>query len=266
MRREVRIVDEARGIVQTTLQDERWYHRAIDDGNGGVINDYVPSVTWICDVPYPKGPQLLRWVAKHGWDEAEEIKGAAGDQGSKVHQAINRIVSGGTVDARTDTFENPRSGQQEPLNAEEAFRIWTFCQWFEVERPQVIAHEITGWNERYRYAGTLDLLACLKSDKYKFPRIIDYKISSQIWPSMELQVSAYKHFDTPFIPKNTRLGILQLGYKKNKNQKYKFTPVADQFPLFLSARKIWEKETKGQQPAQREYPVTFSVAHLMKPC
>lgn len=53
--------------------------------------------------------------------------------------------------------------------------------------------------------------------------------------------------------------ILQLGYKKNKHKKWKFTPIKDQFNLFLAVRKIWARETAGIQPLQRDYPLSLSL-------
>lgn len=253
MKKEIRVVDEARGIIQITTRDERFYARIVNRASGEPIYDYVPSVSWICNYYY-KGNELLRWVAKHGWDEAEEIKAAAGDKGSKVHQAINRMVSGGTV-LMEDSFENPRTNQPEPLTPEEYFCLMTFRDWFEKTRPEVLASEYTVWNERWRYAGTVDLRCRIGKTVW----LIDIKTSPQIWPSMELQVSAYKHAD-PTLPKSAKLAILQVGYKKNKTQKYKFTPIPDQFQLFMSTRRIWAKETAGQAPLQRNYPMSVSLS------
>jgi hypothetical protein len=54
------------------------------------------------------------------------------------------------------------------------------------------------------------------------------------------------------------LGILQVGYKRNKNG-FKFTEVEDQYPLFLATREIWKKETSGQRPLQKDYPLEISL-------
>ena len=257
MKREIREVDPVRGILQWTGQDERFYARQVSK-DGTEENkrwDFVPSVSWIVNF-YPKGEEFVRWVAKHGWDEAEQIKNAGGRRGSKVHQAINYIVRGGTVTISM-LFENPKTGAMEELDADEYFCVMTFIDWCEKEKPQWIDAEYTVWNEYYRYAGTVDLKCRLKSTKYRVVHIIDVKTSSSVWPSMELQVSAYKHAD-PDAPKSTQLGILQVGFKKNKKQKWRYTAVKDQFQLFLAVRKIWAKETEGQDmPLQREFPLSL---------
>jgi hypothetical protein len=256
VKREIREVDSERGIIQITDQDERFYARRILKGTPQERWDYVPSVTWICDRGFPKGIGFYRWLADKGWDQAEEIRVAAGEKGSKVHQCVAILLNGGCV-SMEDSFENPRTLDLEPLTAEEYFCLMTFTEWFAETKPDVIDYEYTVWNERYRYAGTVDLKCRLNIDGYKYVWIIDVKTSPHIWPSQELQVSAYKHADTE--SKTTKLGILQVGYKANKSKKYKFTPVADKFQLFLSARKIWAHECENVKPLQREYPMSLSL-------
>jgi len=67
----IEIKDKSTGIVQVTIADERWYMMPPD------YTIAVPSVTWKADY-YPKGTEFYKWLANHGWDEAESIKKAAG--------------------------------------------------------------------------------------------------------------------------------------------------------------------------------------------
>ena len=270
MRREIREVDYKRGLVQCTYPDERWYERQIS-ADGTAENkrwDFVPSTSWISSY-WPKDSRFFKWLATKGWSEAEEIKVMRGDQGSKVHQAIKVLIDGGTI-SMEDSFTNPRTLEPEPLIPEEWLCLMSFVDWFKSEQPEieVIASEYTVWNEKYRYAGTVDLKCRLgkrtlrSSEGRAVTRraglwIVDFKISPEIWPSMELQVSAYKHAEPNGEP--VQIAILQLGYKKNKHKKWKFTPLEDKFQLFLAARKIWKHETDGVKPLQREYPLTLSL-------
>jgi hypothetical protein len=254
MKREIKEVEPAKGIMRVTTQDERFYARRILRDTPDERWDFVPSVTWISSF-YPKGIGFYKWLANHGWDEAEEIRIAAGDKGSKVHQAIGLLLNGGTVEMEA-AFENPRTLELEPLTAEEYFCLMTFAEWFAGTKPEVIDFEYTVWNEHFRYAGTVDLKCRLNIDQYKHVWIIDVKTSSEIWPPMELQVSAYKHAD---LPKADKTAILQVGYKRNKTKKYKFTPISDKFQLFLAARRIWTAECADVKPLQREYPLSLSL-------
>lgn len=255
MKREIRTVDAERGIIQCTYPDERWYHRVVMGHD-----DFVPSVTWITSF-YPKGEGLMRFVGKHGYDEAEEIKAAAGDRGSKVHKAIERLVGGGLVDMES-MFENPRTLEPQELTADEYFSAMTFVQWCDSAKPVFLGSEYTVWNEKYHYAGTVDLKCRIAEDNYRSIWIIDVKTSQDVWPSNELQISAYKHAEFPSkqSQRGVRLAILQVGYRRNKKQKFKLTPVQDQFTEFLALRRIWAKECDGKVPLQREYPLSLSLS------
>lgn len=259
MKREVRIVDTERGIVQITGEDERFYGRSVsvDGTEENRAMDYVPSVTFIAGC-YPKGDRFVRWVGSVGNEAAEFAKEAGGEKGSKVHQAISVLLAGGTVNFRDSLFTN-RDGEPEDLNAKEVGCVYWFHQWFLDTRPEVIAFDFTVWSEKHRYAGTVDLYCRING----VPYIVDFKVSPNIYPSHEIQVSAYKLADAGF-PKNTRLAILQLGYEKNKKQKYKFTRVPDQFTLFMSTYRIWKKEFGDARPYQREYPLEISLAKKQK--
>ena len=89
----IREVDEKRKILQITAWDERWYMRAARDRVTGLPTHVAyPSVTW--KASYWPNKFLEEWRAKKGYDEAEEIKIAAGDKGSAVHLAIEMILGG----------------------------------------------------------------------------------------------------------------------------------------------------------------------------
>ena len=98
MEKIIKVVDKKSGIVQVTTVDERWYARPSQDPVTKLPTyQYVPSVTWICDY-YPKGIAFWKWLANKGWDEAQAIKEAAGDRGTKVHQAIVDLLDGKLVE------------------------------------------------------------------------------------------------------------------------------------------------------------------------
>lgn len=265
MKREIREVVTVDGqqILQVTMQDERWYARQVStDGTAENKHwDFVPSVTWITGKGYPKGFPFMKWLANSsGWDEAEAARIFGGEKGSKVHQACWLIASGGTFSLQHSEFENPTTHQSETLNCAECHCVMTFAEWWNLERPEVIAIEQSVWNERYRYAGTIDLKCRLRSTNYNPIHVIDLKTSPNVYPEMELQVSAYKHAD-PTLPKSgVKLGILQVGYTRNKKQQYKYTEVPDRFPLFLAAYKIWKHETAGQKPLQRDFPLELKLS------
>ena len=241
MKIERRTVDAERGIVQITTSDSRWYLVQKKDES----ERYVPSVTWICSY-YPKGIGFMKWLAEKGWDEAEMVKEAAGEKGSRVHKAITDILMGKTVKIN-DKYSDNEDNEEKELSADEYEAIMSFVSWInEVQPEKIIAVDYTLVNEPEGYAGTIDMKLKVKGEVW----IVDIKTSANIYPSHEIQVSAYKRADKEC----QKIAILQVGYRRNKN-KYKFTEIADQYPLFLAAKTIWAKETEGVQPLQKDFPI-----------
>lgn len=248
MKKEIRTIDKANGILQVTTTDERWYVRDKTDPETGLPQyEFVPSVTWICD-HYPKGVAFYKWLASKGWDESQAIKSAAGDKGSKVHYAIRDLIDGKTVNI-DDKYKNNSTGEEEELSFEEYDCLMSFVQWHKDTKPEFLACEFAVWGDGY--AGTVDLLCSIEGQKY----VVDFKTSQYIWPSMELQVSAYKHAGDF---QDANLAILQVGYRLNK-KRYKFTEVDDNYQEFLAAKLIWAKEQKGVQPHQKDYPLKVKL-------
>lgn len=266
MKKVIRTVDQARGIVQVTIADERFYALPVMDDSTGLPAGYryVPAVTWIASF-YPKGTAYHRWLAsQHGWNEAEAVKAAAGNKGSKVHQGCGRLLQGATL-AMDEPILSPASGQPEPLSLEEYEACLSFVGWAQEAKPDPLALESVVVSEVHGYAGTLDLLCRIGTDVW----LLDLKTSQDVWPEHELQVSAYKHA-LPSIEarlglvdrlglNSVRLGILQVGYLRNQRG-WKLTEVEDRFDLFLAAKAIWAYETAGQAPARKDYPMALSLS------
>lgn len=255
MKKEIRVVDKQKGILQVTTVDERWYVRDMTDPETGEAKPlFVPSVTWICD-HYPKGVQFYKWLASKGWDEAEAIKTAAGDKGSRVHRAIQDLIEGREVaiDAR---YPSSLDDKPQELSFEEYDAVMSFARWHKEYKPEFIAWEFPVWGDGY--AGTVDLLCAIEGQKY----IVDFKTSAYIWPSHELQVSAYKQAlalkNDKGEPEDVKLAILQVGYRMNK-KKFKFTEIDEQYQEFLAAKLIWAKEQKGVEPHQKDYPMSVKL-------
>ena len=263
MQKIIKEVDKERGIVQITCADERWYFKPSKNEEGVPVTLAVPSVTWIAGY-YPKGIAFYKWLAQKGWDEAEAIKSAAGDKGSKVHQAIVDILDDKEV--RIDSkYANSTTGISEELAIDECEAILSFVSWKNDAKPQVIAREFVVFSEKMNYAGTVDLLCKIGDGIW----LLDFKTSQNIWPEYELQISAYSAAlieNTEILAllgedsgKLINLGILQVGYWRNKN-KYKFNKVEDKFKLFSAAQLIWRNENEGVEPARKDIPIILSPA------
>lgn len=251
MKKIIKLVDEKRGIAQITTADERWYVRqAINVVSGVPETKFVPSVTWISSF-FPKNIFFYKWLASTGWDEAQAIKSAAGDKGTKVHHAVTDLLAGKEI-AMNANYLNPTTGQGEELTLDEYECLMSFAEWFKLTKPEIIANELVVWNDEVGYAGTVDLVVKIGDQNW----IIDLKTGQNLWTEHELQISAYKH--ALKLEQEPKLALLQVGYKRNKHS-WKFTEVEDKFGLFLAAREIWRNETDGEQPRQKDYPLTLSL-------
>lgn len=278
MRKIIREVDEKRGIVQITVSDERWYMKPVPNDTTG-IPEYVavPSVTWIAGY-WPKGVGFYKWLADKGWDEAEAAKQAAGDKGSRVHLAIERILRGEEFRIDTKVEDKSRSSEQErfetELTYEELLCVQSFLDWFREAKPETIATERTIFSEMHGYAGTVDYICRIDG----VPYVIDFKTSKQVWREYELQVSAYRvaveNGENPIEDADGNIvdlsglktAILQVGYDRNKAG-WKFTEVEDAFDLFKVAQQIWKREVGDGTPGftKREFPIVLSPARKSAP-
>lgn len=266
MKKEIRHLDN--GMVRVTTVDERWYVRdGTDPATGLPRKEFIPSVTWITG-HYPKGIGFYKWLANTGWDESQAIKNAAGDKGSRVHHAIVDLIDGQEISMEAKYPDS--EGAEAELSLEEYGCLMSFVEWWRLFQPITCAREMTLFSEEHGYAGTMDWYGAFATPPKgisKGPWLIDWKTSQDVWPEHEIQVSAYKHAmtgprweSTEMLVDATSLAILQLGYRRNKTQKWRFTPVADQFDLFLAAKRIWAKECAGQAPMQKDYPLALRLA------
>ncbi len=291
MHKEIRLVDEERGIVQTTLLDERWYSKVCEDpetGNREIV--YRPSVTFICDF-YPKGYGFMKWVKQNG-EDSDQIARLAADRGYKVHLAIAVLNQGGVVKGiscgnhKADEFLNPTTGKQEELTCEEYAGVLSYVDWWFTEGERffkILGSEFVTWPDSeelaestgypglaFVFAGMIDLkveqIATREeiiSAGYKAwthdkgsTGIIDMKTSKDIWPSHKMQGASYAMAE-----KADWAATLQLNYTKNKIKMWKFTPIEIRhwFRLFMSTKNIWSQENESVEPKQREYPLEVSL-------
>ena len=272
MKKIIRDVDSARGIVQVTCSDERWYlKKSGDEATGLPTYKAVPSVTWVAG-HYPKGIEFYKWLANTGWDESQAIKEAAGDKGSKVHLAIEKILRGEEFRIDTKVQDKNRSSEMETVYSELSFEellcVKSFIDWFNAVKPEVIATERTIFSDIHNFAGTVDFVCRIDG----VPYVVDFKTSKYIWREYELQVSAYRtaleNGENPIMELNAngtetgdkvdltglKTAILQVGYTRNRAG-WKFTEVEDAFPLFKVAQQIWQREAGSQEIKQYQFPI-----------
>lgn len=268
MRKELRRVDPERGICCVTTTGERWYSKPVTDPITGLESgfEFRPSVTFITG-HYPKGPQFETWLKKNG-EESDRIKAVAGEHGYKEHAAIAKLNEGEPV-AIDQEFLNPTTGRFEQLDTEEWAGVCSYVDWWNVEGKQnykILDCEFVTWPDAqklafetghnaacFAFAGTVDIKAERISDGKV--GIIDIKRSKDIYPSHEMQVSAYRMSEGA-----EWQAILQINYKRTKTRKWKFTEVDNKFSLFRATMAIWQEETANAVPLQRDFPLELRLA------
>ena len=245
MKKEIKQLNAEGTMVRVTIADERWYIKPTPNKEGLPQIVPVPSSTWIASYYYTS-PYLIKWIADKGMDEAERIKVAAGDKGSRVHRAIDMWLQGMeiTIDTKIES-----DGELKELSPEENECFKSFIDFYAEVRPEMIAQEYVVWGDGY--AGTVDFKCKINGEL----GILDFKSSQAIYREHELQISSYKHAD-PDCDKIQKLWILQLGYRRNK-AKWKLTEVEDKFKLFLNAKETWAEENKEATPKYIEYPTKY---------
>lgn len=277
MKKTIREIDKKQGIIQVTTQDERWYSRKVKDAKTGLpVYTWVPSSTWISSY-YPKGVGFMKWITKMGYDEAEAIKTAAGEKGTRVHELTELLDKGEKIPVDA-TFPNPTTGIQEELKEEEMDCLLSFSQWVDDTKPELLANEMTIFGKFkssfgiQEYAGTLDRIYRIKDTIW----IVDIKTSKSIQEPHKLQLGSYSHADIDYKKlkiteeewKSRRLAVLQLGYDKYRTPgkgRYKFTEIEDKFYLFAGAAyQIWKNENPNTKPKQRDYPLIIQSEYRTK--
>jgi hypothetical protein len=156
---------------QLTMADARFYYD--EEGN------YVPSVTTILNA-YPKGPEYYMWLKKVGMD-ADEIRDAAGERGSTVHNLTEQYDEGKEV-----SLMNDNGGFRFRMDEWNMFE--KYVTFINKCHPVMILSEETFVSRELGFAGTIDRIMTIGAANY----LVDIKTSSSIWESYWLQLAAYK--------------------------------------------------------------------------
>lgn len=234
-------VDEKRGIVQITTTDERWYK---------VGDNFYPSVTWVLD-SYPKGVGFMNYLKTQG-DNSEAIGKEARDRGSIVHNAIEDLINGKEV--FHNSIYGDSSGSEREMTPYEYSAVRSFKLWWDSVKAVPLKCEFMVIGDDY--AGTVDLLCKINDEVW----LIDVKTSKDVYPQYALQVSAYaraKTIDGKELNVD-RMGILQVGYARNKNG-FKLTEVEDKYTLFRATYALWKNEHGGEHPKQINLPLSVKL-------
>ncbi len=183
----------------------------------------VPGVTTLIKNGIPT-PALVPWatntVARYGAEHLDELWGmrglgteaifqtlrqapnsardSAGARGSQLHKWAEELLATGTVQGISD-----------------ALLPWvrSVADFIEDYQPTAVLTEAPVGSRRWRYAGTLDLVADFPDGRR---RILDWKSSKRIYSEIALQLAGYKHADFCLVEREEipldSMGISDEGY------------------------------------------------------
>ena len=184
-----RLVEIDTESKRVNILDTRYYTR-----NG----KYYPSVTSILQY-MPKGKFFETWLKDVGHN-ADIIARKAADEGTQVHDAIERYLQGEKI-----TWMDENGYSKYSLD------IWKmvlkFHEFWSKYKPTLIESEIHLFSDKYVYAGTCDLVIEIDGKKW----LLDIKTSNSLHTSYDLQLSAYAQaWNELYEEKIDKIGILWL--------------------------------------------------------
>jgi len=221
--------------------DERFYQVGPDT--------FYTSVTYILGCCYPSGAGLTQWIGDVGNKRAEEIRDEAGEDGSFVHDAIDRMLHGQKITSQEIEEKFKKSARI--LKIKKCLK--SFIDWYNEYKPEIIKTEFMIVNSEYQFGGTVDLLCKINGENY----IIDYKTSKSISEEHRVQLSAYNKEVSNL---EYKMAILHLGNTTIKG--YSFLEVKDNekyFKQFQSVNNLFKQLNPNARPQQNVFPLEFFV-------
>ncbi len=190
---------------------------------------YLPAVSRILKYGFAKDERFHNYLLSVTKEEAKKILEESGEQGSRVHLALEMLVKGATLSLDT-LLPNTLTGRPEKITFREWQCILAFKSFAEKYNPQLLAVEKTVAGATY--AGTIDLICSLditekveteveingklkKVKEYVVTRkkfLLDFKTSSDIYHEYKAQTAAYFYADHG-IKDLDGTGILRVGTK-----------------------------------------------------
>ena len=231
------MIDEIRRI-EVIEYDERFYQLG---------DKYFPSVTYVLGLAYPSGGGLTRWIGDVGNKRAEEIRDEAGEDGSYVHDAIDRMIKGEQI--KGEDIDKLFKKSDRILKIKRCLKA--FLDFYKEYKPIILSTEFTVVNINEKYAGTVDLKCIINDKEY----IIDYKTSKSISVEHKVQLAAYNQADNE---NKANIAILHLGNTTIKG--YSFLEVKEKeqyYNQFNITNKLFQEIYPDAKPKINIFPLEF---------
>lgn len=156
--------------------------------------EWYPSVTEVIRKTSPMAPGLLQWYSQHGFKEAERLKNEAAAKGTEMHTIFERYL---------DSITGEQPVALNDLPTFQAKALLSFDKFIHDNEVVALATERRVVNEKYKYAGTVDMVCNMNFNKQRIVAIVDYKSGSTVYEDYAIQLEMYRlawnsqHKDTP---------------------------------------------------------------------
>lgn len=208
---------------------------------------WVPSVTTIISAVYPKSPFLIDWKMQNGKEESKRIMEEAAEEGTLVHETIEKLLRGEQI--RVDQL-TPKSRRC----------IASFIAWFRKVNPKIIHNELrVDYDVRgdYSYAGTIDLVVEIDGELW----IVDVKTSANVWPEHHIQVTAYwQAWESELREPVSKGAILHLGNKTKQGYSWNEVDFSKNIDKWNACVNMFYALNPDPKPKFIEYPEYFTLA------
>lgn len=255
---QIEIVVNKDGIERITNDafDERFYKhpKRINPRTG---KPYFPAFHFILDEGLPIPRPLIKWYKQMGFT-ADQILERSKEIGSFVHDAVDRMVKYESEISNDEIFTIFKDSR-EALFVREC--LWGFMNFIEDEEPQILSSERMECGEDFGF--TIDNEFRIKSDKYKHVWASDWKTSSSVYKSHEIQVVAIMK-----TVEADRCMVIRLGTSSKRKYTIHKVKIKDYdylWDLFLSAKETAYIEilhNDRTEPRKDQLPSSFSLKDL----
>ena len=238
-------------LQQINFLDRRVYKRS-----EGV---YYPSVTTILQY-MPKNKFFESWLKDVGHN-ADLIMRKAGQEGTQVHEACEKLVKGEEI-SWMDNYGNAKYSQ---IVWEMILKFYDFWSTY---KPELISTEDFVWSDEHRYAGTADLVVKMDGEIW----LLDLKTSNSLHKSYDLQLASYakaleeckgikiERTGVLWLKANTRSASKKEGVYQGKGWQIKVVDEIDHnFELFKMIYKLYSLENPTTEPIYNSYPTTLKL-------
>lgn len=233
--------------MSKTLSKYQVVRKEIDDSHYYWIDDeFVPATTEILGVAGPVEYGLRSFWQNNSASEAQKIVDQAKDFGSLVHDAIEQLLNGESINMLEWQSAMPH------YKKDFAKHIMSFYNWFYEFKPDIesVKSEHVVGSKKYKYGGTVDLYCEKDGEAW----IIDFKTSSGIYLSHELQLAAYKQAYEEYTGKAiNKVAILRTGSRHKAG--YEFKEIETNFGAFENVYQTYLHMNGGKIPEPPEVTV-----------